>query len=278
MMQPTDTNRASVIQKGILFNFGGDCGMVYTHYNEGIDKNFNRETYGSVRPSFFLLNRDILVSQIFGHFRSRDKRFTIDESPTHKYTVSMKDIELDSSEEQNLSGSLLLATPQLDHSYFEKSVILLSVHSTEDGAMGVIINRPKSLTLGELSGEFALSALSDVSVYEGGPVSSDEMILSAWKSAPGSGVFKLYFGIDQEKAEELLKEDEGIEIRAFMGYTGWTSGQLEMEIAQDSWVVSHMNKDALSDDKGSEMWRHLMQVNSPETAMLPRMPEDPSRN
>ena len=104
---------------------------------------------------------------------------------------------------QNLSGSLLIAHPKLQDPNFCKSVILLSVHSKDDGALGVVLNQPTGKTLGELDVKFQLGSLANVPVYKGGPVSPEQMILSAWKCQPESGLFKLYFGITEEKAKEM---------------------------------------------------------------------------
>lgn len=179
---------------------------------------------------------------------------------------------------ENLSGSLLLASPSLIDPNFQKAVILLSVHSQEDGALGVIINRPAGKTLGDLDKHFATSDLANVPVYEGGPVYADQMILSAWKCSPENGVFKLYFGISEEKALEIKSEDPGADIRGFLGYAGWSGGQLEQELELDSWVVCPVDAEALSTTDGTAMWRHILGQSDPVSGMLPEMPDDPSLN
>ncbi len=179
--------------------------------------------------------------------------------------------------ESNLVGSLLLAHPGLDDPNFKKSVILLSAHSPEDGAMGVILNRPMAKTLGEYDGSLVYSGLADVPVYEGGPVQADQMILSAWSWSDEKKVFKLFFGIDVERAKDL-RENQGMEIRAFLGYTGWGKRQLEGELAANTWVLANINGDVLGGEDGSKLWRSIMSELSLDFKLMADFPDDPSLN
>src|SRR5471032_3363970 len=122
---------------------------------------------------------------------------------------------------QSLAGSLLLAHPALSDPNFRHTVILMSAHNSE-GAMGVVLNRPFGQRLGELNGEFSLGPLASVPVFRGGPVQTEQLVLAAWQTHDEG--FKLYFGIEPEKAAQLATE-EGMHLRAFLGYSGWTGGQ-----------------------------------------------------
>lgn len=179
---------------------------------------------------------------------------------------------------RNLAGSLLIAKPTLLDPHFEKTVVLLSVHSQDDGALGVILNRPSGRTLGELDEHFAEGPLAEVQIYEGGPVSRDQMILSAWKCCPDSGVFKLYFGLTEEKAQEIKTEEPDVEIRGFLGYAGWSSGQLEEELEQEAWLVTPVNTEAMASENGMALWCSLAGETEPDGELFPNMPEDPSLN
>ncbi len=177
-----------------------------------------------------------------------------------------------------LVGSLLLASPGMLDPNFNKSVILLSVHSHDEGALGVIINRPSGKTLSQLDSQFAFGPLANVPIYQGGPVATEQMILSAWKCCPESGMFKLYFGISAEKASEIREKDTEAVIRAFFGYSGWTGGQLENEINEDAWIISPVNTLALSNSDGDALWRKIINDLNPDLSLLPKPPEDPSVN
>ena len=176
-----------------------------------------------------------------------------------------------------LAGSLLLAHPGLLDPNFRRAVVLLSAH-TNDGAMGVIINRPLGKTLADISADFALGELADVPVFCGGPVSDKQVILSAWEAAQEEGMFKLYFGLDPEKASELKRSHEGVELRAFLGYSGWNEGQLERELQQNAWVVAPVDGELLHGDEGPAMWRDFLGRISPELRLLAEAPDNPEVN
>jgi len=178
--------------------------------------------------------------------------------------------------EKELAGSLLLAHPSLREPSFRRTVILLSSH-TSDGAMGVVLNRPLGRTLGSLNSSFALSSLADVPVFSGGPVQKDQVILCAWQIQPEGEGFRLYFGIDAEKAEHL-RTMGGMELRAFLGYSGWGEGQLEGELEHESWVVAPIGANLLELEANESLWRGLLFALDPDWRILADEPDDPSVN
>jgi putative transcriptional regulator len=182
----------------------------------------------------------------------------------------------DSSHPDVLTGSLLLAHPSLKDPNFKRTVVLLSSHSAE-GAMGVVLNRPMNKTLGDLNEAFASSPLCAIDLFEGGPVQTEQVILCAWRPHPDQEGYQLMFGIDPQKAEELL-EDDAVHLRAFLGYAGWTSGQLEDELTQNTWVVSGLVADLLDDRPDDRLWRDLLGQIDYEWKLLAGEPEDPSLN
>lgn len=175
------------------------------------------------------------------------------------------------------AGSLLVAHPSLLDPNFKRSVVLLTAHSDEEGSLGVIVNRPMDQTLGEYDSELMYSDLASVPLYFGGPVADDKLVLVAWKWTPEEGTFKLYFGIDEAKARELIAEDSGYEIRGFLGHSGWMEGQLDAEIEEGAWVPTPLLPEIDSID-GEAVWRLILSRNSPEMRLLADEPEDPSLN
>lgn len=174
-------------------------------------------------------------------------------------------------------GSLLLAHPDLLDPNFARAVILLTAHSSEEGAFGVVLNRPLSRKLVDLKPELEGSALGEIPLYRGGPVSSDQAILAAWKYEAEEAAFKLYFGIDENKAAQIKAQDPAYELRAFMGYSGWSEKQLENELDSDSWIVSQL-KPCVSQKTGDPLWRQLLLDVSPELGLRADEPEDLSNN
>ncbi len=175
---------------------------------------------------------------------------------------------------ETLAGSLLVAHPVLRDPNFRRSVVLMSVHNSE-GAMGVVLNRPVDRRLGELNGDFALGPLAGVPLFKGGPVHPEQLILAAWQAHEDG--FRLHFGVEPEKAIELLSE-KNAQVRAFLGYSGWTAGQLENEMKQNTWVVATVPEDLLTQPQTDALWRTVLGREGAEWRLLAEEPDDPADN
>lgn len=173
-----------------------------------------------------------------------------------------------------LAGSLLLAHPALRDPNFRRSVVLMSAHNAE-GAMGVVLNRPLGKRLGELSGDFALGPLASVPLFRGGPVQTDQLVLVAWESHPEG--FRLHFGLDPDKAQQLTAE-AGTQIRGFLGYSGWSAGQLENEMRMRTWIVADVPEDLFSHSQDESLWRTVLGREGAEWRMLANEPDHPELN
>lgn len=175
---------------------------------------------------------------------------------------------------ETLAGSLLLAHPAMRDPNFRRSVILMSAHNAE-GAMGVVLNRPMQKRLGELSGDFALGPLSAVPLFAGGPVQNNQLVLAAWQVREDG--FRLHFGIEPDKALQLLGE-EGTHVRGFLGYSGWSAGQLENEMKQRTWIVTEVPEDLLVHPQDDSLWRTVLGRKGAEWRLMAGEPEHPERN
>jgi putative transcriptional regulator len=178
------------------------------------------------------------------------------------------------STKQSLAGSLLLAHPALQDSNFKRTVILMSEHSSK-GAMGVVLNRPLGKRLGELNGDFALGPLASIPIFAGGPVHGEQLLIAAWQPQPDG--FRLHFGIEPAKAVQFLAE-EGTHLRAFLGYSGWSGGQLETELKRSTWVVTDIPEDLLGHPQDTGLWREILGREGDEWRLLANEPEDTSLN
>ncbi len=96
-------------------------------------------------------------------------------------------------------------------------------------------------------------------------------------AAPLASGYRLYFGIDVDKAEVLQKE-EGVRLRAFLGYSGWSKGQLENELRHHTWVVTPVSPELLDKADGHGLWRTILGGLSPEWRLMAGEPEDPATN
>jgi len=175
---------------------------------------------------------------------------------------------------ESLAGSLLLAHPTMRDPNFRRTVVLMSVHNA-DGAMGVVLNRPLGRRLGELNGEFALGPLAATPLFGGGPVQTEQLLLVAWQ--PHEEGFRLHFGIEPDRAGQLLDEP-GVQVRGFMGYSGWSAGQLENELGQNTWVVADVPEGLLSLPADAGLWPRVLAGLGEEWRLLADEPEDTGRN
>lgn len=142
----------------------------------------------------------------------------------------------------NLKNQMLLAMPGLVGDYFSDTLIYVCEHNDE-GAMGIIINRPSNVSLLELSAQLGLPTnrrLADVPVLEGGPVASDRgFVLHSDDLQFDSGI-ELTEGICLSTGLDVLEciaRDQGPKnYRTALGYAGWGAGQLEGEMAANAWL------------------------------------------
>ena len=177
-----------------------------------------------------------------------------------------------------LAGQLLVAHPGLVDPNFRRTVVFMSAHD-EEGALGVVMNRPLGKTLGDLSADFAVTTLADVPVFGGGPVQVEKLILAAWRMHPEGDGFKLFFGIEPEKAMALAGEDDGyLQLRAFAGYSGWTAGQLDNELKHHTWVVTEMPFDLFDLPEDRRLWREVLGRQGDDWRLLAGEPDDPAAN
>jgi putative transcriptional regulator len=177
---------------------------------------------------------------------------------------------------ESLAGQLLLAHPALKDANFARTVVLLSAHDA-DGALGVVLNRPLGRRLGALGGDFALGPLAQVPLYTGGPVEPEKLLLAGWRWRAKTHEFELHFGLDPARAEELLAGGD-VAVRGFLGYAGWSGGQLENELKQQTWFVAGPADYNLAAEDGPALWRLVLGSLDPQLKLLADEPEDPTRN
>ena len=178
------------------------------------------------------------------------------------------------STQQSIAGSLLLAHPAMRDPNFRRCVVLMSAHGA-DGAMGIVMNRPLGKRLGELNGEFALGPLAGVPVFTGGPVQPKQLLLVAWQDRDDG--FQLHFGIEAEKAAQLLAE-AGTQVRAYLGYSGWSRGQLENELKHDTWIVTDIPGNLLAQPQDGMLWQKVLGNLGDDWRLAAGEPDDMSRN
>ena len=176
----------------------------------------------------------------------------------------------------SLAGSLLVAHPNMLDPNFRRSVLFISAHDATDGALGVILNRPLDKQVADLVSEAPPEGLADVPVFLGGPVGKNQLMFATFEWEDGAGL-KLKHNMNVEEADERAGEDID-SIRAFVGYAGWSAGQLEAEMKQKAWILQKPTRAALAPDRLPKLWFEIMRGLGPWYKMLSAAPDDPSLN
>jgi putative transcriptional regulator len=177
---------------------------------------------------------------------------------------------------RSLAGSLLVAHPNMLDPNFRRAVLFISVHDPEDGALGVILNRPLDKQVGDLVNEEPPAGLANVPVFLGGPVGRNQLMFAAFQWEKGEGL-KLNHSVNLLQAGELLSDDPS-SVRAFVGYAGWGAGQLEAEMKQNAWLVQKPTRSTLKAERLPKLWFDIMRGLGPWYKMLAAAPDDPSLN
>jgi len=174
-----------------------------------------------------------------------------------------------------LSGSLLIAHPHLLDPNFRRSVLIISASDPHEGSFGLVLNRATEKCVGELLPEHDLGVLGDLPVFYGGPVARDQLTFAVFEWVDDALRIRTHLLVDE--ARELAADGTGI-VRAFLGYAGWSKGQLEAELDQKAWLVQKPDQEILDIDKCLELWPTIMREQGPWFRLLAAAPDDPSLN
>jgi len=156
-------------------------------------------------------------------------------------------------------------------------VLFISTNDAQEGSFGLIINRPAGRTVAELLPNRDLGALGRVPVFLGGPVATDQLVFASfrWHAETDRLECRPHLVIDE--ATELL-QDETTVVRAFVGYAGWSKGQLEGELAQRTWLVRSAALDLLDLERCPTLWREITITFGPWFQLLAEAPDDTAQN
>ena len=178
---------------------------------------------------------------------------------------------------RNFAGSLLVAHPNMLDPNFRRTVLFISEHEPDEGALGVIINRPVDRPVAELVSGAPPPGLADVPVFLGGPVGKNQLMFAAFEWQKGRGL-KLNHNIAFDEGSDAEAHKSSLTVCAFVGYAGWGAGQLESEVKQKAWVVQKANRSLLKLDRLPNLWFDIMRTLGPWYKMLAAAPDDPSLN
>lgn len=178
------------------------------------------------------------------------------------------------------TGNVLLAEPFMLDPNFKRSAVILCEHG-EEGSVGFIMNKPLNMRVDELIEDFPEF---DSEVFFGGPVQTDtihyihnvgDLLEDSVKVAEG-----VYWGGNFEKLKFLItsKLIKPAEIRFFVGYSGWSEGQLMDEMTYGSWIVANMDANYLFKSKPKRLWRQVMNDKGNTYTVIAQVPEIVSWN
>lgn len=177
----------------------------------------------------------------------------------------------------SLAGSLLIAHPGLRDPNFSRTVLFISAHDATEGALGIILNRPSGRSVGDLLPNKPIGNLAQLPVLLGGPVQQNQLTFASFRWSPETERMECRHHLLIPEAQEAM-EQEHTEVRAFVGYAGWSGGQLEAELAQRSWLVAKPWPDVLTEAQTPVLWRNLTSSFGPWYRLIAEAPEDPSMN
>lgn len=173
------------------------------------------------------------------------------------------------------TGKVLLAEPFMQDPNFKRAAILLTDYSPE-GSVGFILNKQLDMNIDSLVADFPDFQST---VFYGGPVQTDTIHyihnlgdLLEKSTRIGEGI---YWGGDFQKLKVLIATGlvEPENIRFFVGYSGWSEGQLEEELKSGSWVVADMDANYLFQTEHDKLWQKIMSDKGNAFEVISQMPD-----
>jgi putative transcriptional regulator len=179
----------------------------------------------------------------------------------------------------SIRGKLLIAGPTLLDPNFWRTVVLVVEHN-DDGALGLVLNRPSETTVGEVVPQLADLVDPEEDVLVGGPMQPGAVIVLADFIDPDDAALIAFdrvgvmgSGSDPEDLVGGIRR-----ARAFAGHAGWGPGQLDGELERGDWILEPaQNRDAFTAEPG-ELWVDVLSRKGGSYALVARMPADPSTN
>ena len=177
-------------------------------------------------------------------------------------------------------GKILISEPFLRDVTFGRSVVLLIDH-TEEGSMGLIINKQLPIFVNDIIKEFKY--IENIPLYKGGPIATDTLFyLHTLADIPGAIPISkgLFLNGDFEEIKRYILQGNQIDryIRFFLGYSGWESEQLSTELRENTWLVSKEENAYLMNGDTKDMWKQALEKLGSKYETWSRFPQVPTFN
>ncbi len=179
---------------------------------------------------------------------------------------------------ESLRGQLLIASPALVDPNFRRTVVLIVAHD-DDGAVGLVLNRPTDTEVAEAVPELADIVDPGAVVSVGGPVQNQAVVvLAEWDDLDEAGAVVFEdIGLMGSEADAERVAEATRRVRIFAGYAGWGGGQLEAELDEPSWVTEPASGEDVFGEHG-DLWAAVLRRKGGAFKLVATMPEDPSLN
>jgi len=177
-------------------------------------------------------------------------------------------------------GKILISEPFLPDTFFNRSIIYLTDH-TSDGSVGFILNKKLDL---QVSAAIEGFEHWDEYLSMGGPVATDTLhyLHKLGDIIPNSILVEgdIFWGGDIDSIRELIKSGKikQSQIRFFLGYSGWSAGQLERELKENSWIIAKVNSNIVLSNKGDDIWKRVLRSFKNKYRMWADFPDSPEMN
>ena len=177
-------------------------------------------------------------------------------------------------------GKILISEPFLPDTFFNRSIVYLTEH-TPEGSVGFILNKKLDIKVRDAISGFDTC---DDSLNMGGPVAPDTLhyLHTAGELIPKSVSVdgNIFWGGDIEVIKSLIAFGKlGIsKIRFFLGYSGWSAGQLDRELKENSWVIARIRSDIVMGNRGNDTWKMVLRSLKNKYRIWADFPESPDMN
>lgn len=180
-----------------------------------------------------------------------------------------------------VQGCVLISEPFLRDQYFGRSVILVVEHSSENGTMGLVLNKPMPLLLSDILSGFETN--EDIPIYRGGPLSMDRLFyLHTLAHVRGALNIAddLFLNGDFEVIRDYILQGNPTKgkLRFFLGYSGWEEGQLREEVQDNTWMVGHGGCACAMDNDVPRLWENELSKLGYKYRLWSHFPQIPTLN
>ncbi|RKZ07661.1 hypothetical protein DRQ53_04145 [bacterium] len=178
----------------------------------------------------------------------------------------------------SLTGQLLISSAGLHDPNFRHTVVLIGAHD-EEGAVGVVLNRPMEVLVTDAVPPLVDLTGPDAALFEGGPVQPAQPVLLAELDGTARANLAVFENIGFLTGEiDAALRPSILRARVYAGHSGWGAGQLEAELAEDAWIIEPARAEDVFTDEPASLWRRILKRKGGKYRHIAMVPKDPRVN